>query len=287
MTEPDPARPGSSAAPYHPIPIPSSSRPASRASRSSLRRERERQEAPPNPNPTSTAQSPQPARPLDDLAGPSPPPQSDLAFGSFFPLVSSSTHPSQRQTTHHPTLRYIFADDDPELWTEALAHHHVGDNQYEIEQTGRGPRERAIVLDMIQTDTGIGIEVGWASSLSPDWAVIEARVSRMEGVEGGLAGAQSDRGGALMLKIEGVAAEPHSAPIPPLKTPTPEGELQSSGASGTRSSKPRQAADEYASLISDFERRMELLRRVVKAGDERQRASSAQEEGYAEGEDGT
>lgn len=291
MTDPDFGRPGSAAAGYHASPIPSSPRPGSRASRSSLRRERQDNvtTTTTNPQPSSVAQlhsqpqSPQPPRLIDDPARPpSLSPQPTLpSFSPIFALVTSSTYPSQRPTTHHPTIHYIFADDDPELLTEALARHHDPDSDPDSDQTR--PRERAIVLDMVPTDDGLGFDVGSANSLSSDWAVVNAHVSRMEGVDGALAGPHGDGRGAPILHIEGVGIAPSPTPVVSAKTPTPEGELQSSGASGAKPPKPQQAAEEYADLIADFEKRMEVLRRVVKAGDERQQVADAvRHEGYRE-----
>ena len=164
--------------------------------------------------------------------------------------------------------------------TEALARHHDPDGDGDSDQTR--PRERAIVLDMVPTDDGLSFDVGSASSLSSDWAVVNAHVSRMEGVDGALAGARGDGRGAPILHIEGVGIAPSPGPVVSAKT-TPEGELQSSGASGAKPPKPQQAAEEYADLIADFEKRMEVLKRVVKAGNERQQvAEVGRNEGYRE-----
>ena len=285
MTEPNSGRPSSSAAVYPSSPRPSPSV-VSRASRSSLRRDHDRQESPLHHQPTSAAyirapsQSPPPPRTRDDAAvGPSSPHQRETlaSFAPFFPLVTTSAHPSQHQTTHHPILHYVFADDDPDLLTEALAQHHHGGAHADVEnEGGNNLRERAVVLDIIPADHGPGYEVAWASSLSPDWAVVSTSISRMGDANGALAAAHGDGHGALVLTVEGVSVEPSLTMAPPAKTPSPEAELQSPGASGTRPLRSLHAAEEYSGLLSDFDKRMGVLRRVVEAGGDRKRLSTAQ-----------
>ncbi|KAK5659288.1 hypothetical protein OQA88_1381 [Cercophora sp. LCS_1] len=223
--------------------IPSSPRPS--GSRSSLRPAAQ----PPrsiHEEPQSVEQGQEPHSTHDGLQPPS--------LAPVFALISSSTPPATRQNISHPTVHYIFADDDPELWTEALAQHHRAGGADDAEVS-----ERAIVLDMVPADNELGFAVASASSLSPDWAVTSAELSRM----GGLAAAHGDGPGALMLRIEGVSAEVSEGP-------SPEGELQSSGASGGKEKK----MEEYASLVAEFERRMGVLKKVVDKGGERERAET-------------
>ncbi|KAL2169133.1 hypothetical protein VTG60DRAFT_6460 [Thermothelomyces hinnuleus] len=277
MTGPDPDRPASRG--YRTSPIPPSPRPsiASRASRSSLRREVERQEGPAHNRPTSatysrphtphTAAAPveEPAR----IPSPSPPPQpTQPPFSPVFALLSSTSHSTNRQTVHHPTVHYIFADDDPEILTAALAHHHQGAYNDNSEEGTSLTSDRGVLLDMEPTADGSGYEVTWASSLTPDWAVTSATISRSEG---GLGEAAPGFGSKLVLNIEGVSLEPSLGPAPLGKASTPEVEMQSSGAS-TGKARTATAAEEYADLLQDFDKRMSILRKVVEAGAARQRA---------------
>ncbi|KAK0713878.1 hypothetical protein B0T26DRAFT_651266 [Lasiosphaeria miniovina] len=283
MAETGSGRPGSSAAGY-PSTISPSPRPsvASRTSQSSLRRDRDRDrdrdhhEASTLPRPSvAHSNSPQPAPAPEGLGDPAPlssSPPSQPSFTPIFTLLASSTHPSQRQTTHHPTVHYIFADDDADDLTAALAHHHRAGSWGDREDAGSDSgRDRAILLDMAPAIEGPGFEVVWASSLSPDWAVVSARVGRMEGGDGGsLAVGRSSSLGALVLRIEGVSLESPSGAAMltgPVNAPTPEADLQSSGASGTRQQQP--AGEEYTGLLLEFEKRMGVLRRVVEAGGEK------------------
>ncbi|KXX74282.1 hypothetical protein MMYC01_208411 [Madurella mycetomatis] len=300
MTEPDTDRPGSSAAGHYASPIPPSPRPSvtSRASRSSLRREQERQEAQAQPRPASVAYShPQAAQPIaaapfeepprtPSSTSPLQPPQLP-AFSPLFTLLTSTSHASNRQTIHHPTVHYIFADDDPEILTAALAHHHSGayedpSGEDDGRGSGSGVHDRAVLLDMESAPDGSSLEVAWASSLSPDWAVTSARVSRMEA--GGDGAVVAGPNGGLVLKIEGVSLEPSSG-APMGKAGTPEAELQSSGGSTGRQQQqqPPPAAEEYGDLLQDFEKRMAILRKVVEAGAARQRASGTGRDQVSEG----
>ncbi|KAK0610415.1 hypothetical protein B0T17DRAFT_620894 [Bombardia bombarda] len=289
MTDPDPNRPGSSAAAHHASSTPHSRRPsvASHASRSSLRRERDRQEALAHARPLSAAyshpHSPQQGTPtgpaVDEPSSSLTQQQPDEPpFTPLFTLLTSNTHPSHRQTTYHPTVHYIFADDDPDLMTAALAQH-IEDNDNQ--------NERAVVLDMAPTPDGAGLEVAWASSLSPDWAVVSASVSHMKDNDGAAERSYS-LPGTLVLKIDGVSIEPSAATATatataaPLTTSTPELELQSSGASGTRQQSSSSSTDDYARLLVDFDQRMGLLHRVVEVGAERQRMIEAEQQNNLE-----
>lgn len=302
MTDPDSYtnRPGSAAAARrYGSPAPPSPRPsvASRASRSSLQREREQQDRRDSlSHPQSHSQSPQTHAPIDEDANTTQPaPDHQLPtdvehdralqphFTPLFALVNPSTHSSQRQKIHHPTVHYIFEDDDPEILTAALAHHHRQGYEQDADYAGGSPypMERAILLDMVPSDDGTGLKVSQANSLSPDWAVVSTSLTRMESgaaSEGHDGGENNGSGhaGPWMLKIDGVAWDPVSTGMGTAgKTPTPE-ELQSSG-SGT----PLQpSSGGYTSLAQDFEKRMNLLRRVGEAGAQRQRMAGM-EEGHA------
>ncbi|KAK4452133.1 hypothetical protein QBC34DRAFT_40918 [Podospora aff. communis PSN243] len=279
MTEPNSSRPGSSAAVYQASSVPPSPRPsvASRASRSSLRRDHDRHDGLPHHHQPPSSAHPQPPRATDDHAAqpPLPPPHIDpLPFKPLFSLVATSAHPSPRQTTQHPILHYVFVDDDPELLTEALAQHYRAAD----ELSGEYSRERAVIVDLAPSDHGPGYTVERASSLSPDWAVVSATIGRMEDINGTLAAAHGDSQGALMLKIEGFSME-SSSPTPSGKSSTPEGELQGSG---TKPPRPQQVAEEYSVLLSDFDKRMGVLRRVMDAGGETQRPGTTRGEGPEE-----
>ncbi|KAK4124242.1 hypothetical protein N657DRAFT_644454 [Parathielavia appendiculata] len=300
MADPDPDRPGSRG--YHASPVPPSPHPsiASRTSRSSLRREQERREAPAShPRPASAAYSSRPHTPhaaataaagpvLADhppSASPPPPPPQPARppFSPVFALIASTLHSSNRQTIHHPTVHYIFADDDPERLTSALAYYNgagYDGEDGEGDSDGPSPKDRGILLDMEPTPdggSGYGYEIALASSLTPDWAVTSARLSLMEeaGNSSGGVAARGGLGNNLVLKIEGVSIDPPSSaagPGPMGMTPTPEMEMPSSDGSSVRQQQPAPSGGEdYSSLLQEFEKRMSTLRKVVEAGAARQR----------------
>ncbi|KAK0714263.1 hypothetical protein B0T21DRAFT_66746 [Apiosordaria backusii] len=288
MTDPGFDRPSSAAAGYHATSIPPSPRPsvAGRASRSSLRRDRDSHDLGAFPRPASAALShgtphdEQQYRPPSTSSPPQPQPTPQPTFPSLFALLTSTSHASGHQTTHHPAVRYIFADDDPEILTSELAQYH------QIRQDGSEdnlrPSHRAIIMNIDQREDDRGFEVAWASSLSPSWAVTSASVGRMDG--GG------NSVGGLVLKVEGVSLEPPAAlttPSAPGKTQqAPEAtDMHSSGASGEgqqrrpQSKQKQSSSDEYAVLLQDFEKRMAVLRKVTEAGAERERVIREHEHG--------
>ncbi|KAL2108205.1 hypothetical protein VUR80DRAFT_4124 [Thermomyces stellatus] len=156
----------------------------------------------------------------------------DARLPPLFTLVQNSTS----KTTHHPHVHYIFADDDPELLTRALT-------ASDPAAPGGAEATRSVLLDLAPGDDGW--QVSHASSLSADWAVVDAGLRTMEDAEG-----QEGGTGALMLRIEGVEGE--------------SGDVEAS--EGARDGK-----EEYEVLMEEFEKRMGVLRRVVGAGEARRR----------------
>ncbi|KAK1762077.1 hypothetical protein QBC33DRAFT_602165 [Phialemonium atrogriseum] len=353
MTDPDPARPASSAA-IHAAQAsnPMSRQPsvASRGSRSSLRRQ---QDAQPPASPSASSPPPQdhPQQQQQQPAQATVPPEPEQPpFTPLFTLLTSTSHPSQKPTLHHPTVHYIFADDDPELLTEALARHHRTPEDLEVDDPDAGPDpdpdsdqaasqehrrdaasasatssssssgshhlDRAILIDLVPADgnnsssPGGGLEVAWASSLTPDWAVVGARVASQadDDDDGHGHGPAADQehlhhhqhrrhrkgsggagAGSLILKIEGVGAEAAAAArplpvagvvVPGRNSPAEGGEPQQSpglagGAGGKQQQRPSPGSEEYPALMDEFDKRMGVLRRVVEAGEERRRRTEA------------
>ncbi|KAK4142844.1 uncharacterized protein C8A04DRAFT_37892 [Dichotomopilus funicola] len=279
---------------YRASPVPPSPRPsvASRASGSSLRRDQERQDAiAPHIRPTSVTYS-RPETPQKLAAQPvdGPPvqpsqqaqqqkhhPQQPQPFAPVFALLDSVSHSSKRQTVHYPTVHYIFADDDPGILSAALARHHNGSNSSGGGGGGSRPADRGVILDMEPSPDGLGYEVKWASSLTPDWAVTSAQVSQIEGDAGG--GGRggvgvTGLGGNLVLRVEGVSLEPESSSGLPVKASTSEVDLQGFGVSLRRElQQHRDGATPggYTGLLNEFEKGMSTLRKVVEAATARQR----------------
>ncbi|KAI8281494.1 hypothetical protein K4K60_004150 [Colletotrichum sp. SAR11_57] len=168
----------------------------------------------------------------------------------FFTLVSNAS----TNTTHHPTVRYIFADDDPDVLTSALAAQHaanqVSSSSSSAAAAGAPANNRAILLDVVPGEDGRWT-VASAASLSADFAVTQASIERQEGEK---------EGGGMVLKIDGV-----------------EGEWSGGGGGGDKaeslpssnSAVAKSGGEEYGPLLEDFERKMSVLRKVVKAGEGR------------------
>lgn len=179
-----------------------------------------------------------PASPRQQQHDPTPDDTPHEASDAQLPPLFTLVHNSSSRTTHHPHVHYIFADDDPEVLTRALA-------ASDPSSGGAGPT-RSVLLDLAPGEDGWGVT--HAASLSPEWAVVEAGVRRMEDAEG-----QGGEGaGGLMLRIEGVEGD---------------------GGEGEDTREVREVKEEYGTLMDEFERRMVVLRRVVGAGEARRRVA--------------
>ncbi|KAI0876925.1 hypothetical protein GGS24DRAFT_187780 [Hypoxylon argillaceum] len=215
--------------------------------------------------------------PLDTERPRTPPP-----FEPVFTLVDNTS----ARTTHHPHVRYIFSDDDPDILTQALAEcEHVN-----AEELGADvPANRAIILDLVPNDDG-GYSVAWVSSLSPSWAVLNAQLSQISppssdaghnnGSGAGDTGTNSDsRPERLMLRIEGIeTSTPDSSSELRISDETSRqrpGSASGSG-SGHRERERTGEGDDYVSTLEEFEKRMTTLRKVVSASEDRRKKIASQ-----------
>ncbi|KAK1598398.1 uncharacterized protein LY79DRAFT_691386 [Colletotrichum navitas] len=193
-------------------------------------------------------------------AEPETEPAPKLDPAGFFTLVSNAT----TNSTHHPTVKYIFLDDDPDTLTAALAAHHAANQAAPTPSAstskpaalgGKNPPpsavDRAVLLDVVPGADGQWT-VASAASLSADFAVTDASIARQEG----------EKEGGLVLKIEGVESEGGGGGGD--KDRDRAESLPSSSSAVARS-----GGEEYGPLLEDFERKMSVLRRVVKAGEGR------------------
>ncbi|KAI1772608.1 hypothetical protein F4818DRAFT_133658 [Hypoxylon cercidicola] len=207
---------------------------------------------------------------LDQHHDHDPPP-----FAPIFTLVNNTS----TRTIHHPHVRYIFSDDDPDVLTQALA-----DLDHELDESAADPAlqsNRAMILDLAPDPMG-GYSVAWASSLSPSWAVLDAQLSQISppssdgesnnGNEGGDSSRRADR---LMLQIEGVDSNALGSESGVSGAASRHGSGSGSGGGSGQHDRERGNAEDYPSLIDKFERRMSTLRKIVDAGEERQRKIAA------------
>ncbi|KAI0108905.1 hypothetical protein GGR51DRAFT_113504 [Nemania sp. FL0031] len=208
-------------------------------------------------------------------------PRTPPPFAPVFTLVDNTS----TRTTHHPHVRYIFSDDDPDILTQALADcEHTN-----TEEPGSDPvaANRAMLLDLAPNDNG-GYSVAWASSLSPSWAVLNAQLSQISPPSSDAGHSNRDGAGdtdpddnsrpdRLMLRIEGVETGASSSSSE-LRV-SDEANRQRSGSSSGSGSGQRERpseGDDYTSTLEEFEKRMIILRKVVNAGEDKRKKNDAQ-----------
>ncbi|KAF5518883.1 hypothetical protein CGCA056_v009479 [Colletotrichum aenigma] len=200
---------------------------------------------------TDTAADPQQQQqPAEDHQPSDAPATPKLDPAGFFTLVSNAS----TNTTHHPTVRYIFADDDPDVLTSALAAQHAANQASSSSSSaaaaGTPTNNRAILLDVVPGEDGRWT-VASAASLSADFAVTQASIERQEGEK---------EGGGMVLKIDGVEGEGAGVG---------GGADKAESLPSSNSAVAKSGREEYGPLLEDFERKMSVLRKVVKAGEGR------------------
>ena len=122
-----------------------------------------------------------------------PPPD----FRSLFTLIEDP----ETGEHHHPTVHYIFSDDDPEILTSAALEALDKDTNTTQSPTQQHDlEERCVVVD-IAAD---GTSVISASSMSTDWQAVKTAIS--EAPSWSAESKSTDRG--LMLKISGQESMP-------------------------------------------------------------------------------
>jgi hypothetical protein len=129
-------------------------------------------------------------------------------FQPFFILIESLATSEH----HHPTVHYIFADDDAEILTEAACRalaqddpQHVSQQEDKLPAPVDGVREHYIILDVRPNEAAY--IVAKAHSLSSEWQVTKASVSNAPTFDGTDAEFEG-----LMLKVEGIGASPQIEP---------------------------------------------------------------------------
>ncbi|KAI0550482.1 hypothetical protein F4679DRAFT_203693 [Xylaria curta] len=210
-------------------------------------------------------------------------PRTPPPFAPVFTLVNNAS----TRTTHHPHVRYIFNDDDPDILTQALAEcEHANADQSDFDPA---PANRAMILDLAPNDDG-GYNIAWASSLSPSWAVLDAQLSQISppssdaGHSSGGGPGDTDnknkRPDRLMLRIEGVeTSAPGSSSelkISDEASRQRPGSASGSGSGQRERERPGGEGDDYASTLDDFEKRMTTLRKVVNASEDRRKKIASQ-----------
>ncbi|KAI1326156.1 hypothetical protein F5Y16DRAFT_238646 [Xylariaceae sp. FL0255] len=257
---------------------------------------------PDRPSRSPVAEDPHPAAPRH-------PPNTTQQPPSFAPIFTLIDNTSTR-TTHHPRVRYIFSDDDPDILTHALAECDDTNNANADAASGSSAEasnnNRAMILDLATDDDG-NYSVAWSSSLSPSWAVLNTQLSQISppSSEAGNSSNAGDRDNAregesnpngpkssdanttqrrLMLRIEGIDMTAAASASSELRVsdhhrrhpPTGSGSASGSGSgSGVGSGHHQEGGEDYASMLDEFGKRMNTLRKVVKASEDRRKKVAA------------
>jgi len=162
-----------------------------------------------------------------------PAPEELLPPPDFRPFFAVIEDPETGEHIH-PTVHYIFSDDDPEILTSAALD--AIDRQQNIPEDEDTGEERYVIVDMAAD----GKTVASVSSLSPHWQAVSTTV--VPAPSWGDDAKNTDRG--LMLKLSGQGARiPHS--------------------SSKKKNKSRQTAEGIDSLVKSFSDRLDSLDDVV------------------------
>ncbi|KND91189.1 hypothetical protein TOPH_04104 [Tolypocladium ophioglossoides CBS 100239] len=164
------------------------------------------------------------------------PGDSNTAPPSFEPLFTLLTNETTN-TTVHPRVQYLFADDD----TSVLSN----------------PPDRAVIVDLAPSADNTHWAVSWASSLSADFAVTGSRLAAQQ------ADGEASDSGAAMLRIEGVEREPVD-------------DVRGDSLPASGSGSAAMGSDDVEALAVEFRRRMGVLKKVVGEGERRKQLQQQQ-----------
>lgn len=139
----------------------------------------------------------------EELPYPQPSTAEELVHPPDFKPLFTLIEDPETSEHHHPTVHYVFSDDDPEIMTNAAldalaAHENDNDDSRspsEKDEEEGEQEERCVFLDMAAD----GKTVVSASSLSPGWQAL--RTSVTQAPSWGEVGNDGD--GRLLLKISG------------------------------------------------------------------------------------
>jgi len=180
-------------------------------------------------------------------------------FQPFFALIEDSA----TNEHHHPTVHYIFADDDADIITEAAFRSLELDKTSELHETsqvqdqeqeedeGKLPpydhrtREHYLILDVQPVAKGSSYEVTSAHSLSSEWQVLRTNITTAPTFNA----EAPDVEDGLMLKIEGRGNTP------------PDAESEKN-----RIDKEKESLE---AMVERFQKRLDDIRRTMEAGGHR------------------
>ncbi|KAH6677039.1 hypothetical protein F5X68DRAFT_193658 [Plectosphaerella plurivora] len=181
------------------------------------------------------------------------------------------------EKTYHPHIQYIFADDDPAVLSAALADAHTRNTASTASARANPMREHGVLVDVEPiTDPKTGKPTGgWkvasAGSISGDFAVTEAQITRMDDSSSAAAvakaGAEADIGGTMWLKLHGVEM-------------TDDDDLPADSLPGSQSADKSVSGEkeDYSGLIEEFDRQMVIIKKIMAAGKARLAKNSTTDE---------
>ncbi|KAK5171779.1 uncharacterized protein LTR77_003415 [Saxophila tyrrhenica] len=177
-----------------------------------------------------TASANAPDSPQEAAAYEEPAPEDLLPPPDFKPFFTVIEDPDTGEHVH-PTVHYIFSDDDPEILTSAaldcIDQHQDGTQQAEEEE------ERYVIVDMAAD----GKTAASTTSLSPHWQAVTTAVTQAP--SWGNDAVQADR--RLMLKVSGQEMQTYHG----------------------KSSKQRKTSKDIDALVKTFSDRLDGLDKVV------------------------
>ena len=138
----------------------------------------------------------------------------DKDFQPFFTIVKDA----DTSEHHHPSVHYVFADDDPEVITEAACYALFQQNERQVAGwpesnntlQSQDIKEHLVLIDVEPGNGANLFHILKSHSLSSDWQILNASISSAPTIDS----AASERGERLMLKIEGVSARATSNAVP-------------------------------------------------------------------------
>ncbi|KAK6614956.1 hypothetical protein H4I95_00108 [Botrytis cinerea] len=203
-------------------------------------------------------------QPSNSQDGSQMPREEVTSFAGYFTLITDSTMGVEdgdgnpkTPTTHHPCkIHYIFSDDeDCEELKEACLRSLP--NASNADTSNREQREeRVIIIDMNET----GDRVVGAQSLSDKWQVMRCEIGKAPIFEsvGEEGGEKKEKGGGLMLRIDGVGIPVH------------KGDKKLSGSREKGKGKESNEMNEKEigdldldKILEGFDKRMGILRKVI------------------------
>ena len=181
----------------------------------------------------------------------------------FYTIVSDATEPCSSAEIYYPRVRYIFADDDPDVLTDAFEaqQRQLQSKTSKTCHVETKSLSRPILLDLELSPNGQGYAVACATSLATDWAVKRAQLQHMHTSSSGES-PESEDSQKMILQVEGLGL---STNLSTAMGPALASELGREGSSLRQNAEMPQLGRQYSDLICSFEVRTALLHSVAQS----------------------